>query len=75
MRSSLVLASVRLLHSALQRLDIVLIHFCSLSLKHLLLNPVFSLQAAKLAFEYGGLACTVEVVGSMEEAVDHIHKY
>jgi len=32
-------------------------------------------EAAKLAFEYGGLACTVEVVGSMEEAVDHIHKY
>lgn len=32
-------------------------------------------QAEKLAFEYGGLACTVEVVGSMEEAVEHIHKY
>merc|ERR1719376_1680284 len=32
-------------------------------------------EAAKLAFEYGGLACTVEVVGSMEGAVDHIHKY
>merc|ERR1719471_718188 len=32
-------------------------------------------EAAKLAFEYGGLACTVELVGSMEEAVDHIHKY
>lgn len=32
-------------------------------------------QAAKLALEYGGLACTVEVVSSMEEAVDHIHKY
>ena len=32
-------------------------------------------QAAKLAFEYSGLACTVELVSSLEEAVDHIHKY
>ena len=53
--------------------------FTSLSLKYWLsFNFLFNLlspQAAKLAFEYGGLACTVEVVGSMEEAVDHIHKY
>jgi len=32
-------------------------------------------QAAKLSCEYGSLACTVELVTSMEEAVEHIHKY
>merc|ERR1719348_1414407 len=32
-------------------------------------------RAEKLAKEYGGLACTVEIVASMEEAIDHIHRY
>jgi len=31
--------------------------------------------ASKLRFEYGDLACTVEVVKSLKDAVDHIHKY
>ena len=31
-------------------------------------------RAEKLAKEYGGLACTVEIVPSMEAAVDHIHR-
>jgi delta-1-pyrroline-5-carboxylate synthetase len=31
--------------------------------------------AAKLSLEYGDLACTVELVASLEAAVDHIHKY
>ena len=31
--------------------------------------------AEKLSLEYGDLACTVELVASLEEAVDHIHKY
>ena len=29
----------------------------------------------KLSFEYGALACTIEIVSNMEEAIDHIHKY
>merc|ERR1719334_2131254 len=32
-------------------------------------------KAEKLSLEYGKLACTVEIVSRMEEAVDHIHKY
>jgi len=31
--------------------------------------------AAKLRHEYGDLACTIEVVRSMYDAIDHIHKY
>merc|ERR1719471_2600867 len=32
-------------------------------------------RAEKLAKEYGDLSCTVEIVGDMEEAIDHIHRY
>jgi len=32
-------------------------------------------KAEKLSHEYGGLACTIEIVPSMESAIDHIHKY
>ena len=32
-------------------------------------------RAEKLAKEYGDLSCTVEIVGSMEEAINHIHRY
>merc|ERR1719318_921582 len=32
-------------------------------------------KAEKLSFEYGGLACTIEIVSSMEAAIEHIHKY
>ncbi|KAK7919468.1 hypothetical protein WMY93_010752 [Mugilogobius chulae] len=32
-------------------------------------------EAQSLRTEYGDLACCVEVVDSMQEAVDHIHKY
>jgi len=32
-------------------------------------------KAEKLSIEYGDLACTVEIVSSVEEAVEHIHKY
>jgi len=32
-------------------------------------------KAEKLSIEYGDLACTVEIVSSLEEAVNHIHKY
>jgi len=32
-------------------------------------------RAEKLSHEYGDLACTVEIVADMEEAIDHIHKY
>jgi len=31
--------------------------------------------ATKLRHEYGDLACTIEVVRSMYDAIDHIHKY
>jgi delta-1-pyrroline-5-carboxylate synthetase len=31
--------------------------------------------AEKLSLEYGDLACTVELVAGLEEAVEHIHKY
>ena len=33
------------------------------------------IKAEKLSIEYGDLACTVEIVSSLEEAVNHIHKY
>jgi len=32
-------------------------------------------KAEKLSIEYGDLACTVEIVSSVEDAVEHIHKY
>ena len=32
-------------------------------------------RAEKLAKEYGELACTVEIVANMDEAIDHIHRY
>jgi len=32
-------------------------------------------RAEKLSLEYSGLACTIEIVANLEEAVDHIHKY
>ena len=32
-------------------------------------------QVATLGTEYGGLEVTVEVVGSVDEAVDHINSY
>ncbi len=32
-------------------------------------------RAAKLRHEYGGLACTVEMVSNTEEAIEHIHKF
>ena len=32
-------------------------------------------SATKLRHEYGDLACTIEVVRSMYDAIDHIHKY
>lgn len=36
----------------------------------------FSPSLAKsLKMEYGGLECTVEIVSSLEEAIDHIHEY
>ena len=31
-------------------------------------------RAEKLAKEYGDLSCTVEIVPSMEAAVEHIHR-
>ena len=32
-------------------------------------------MAPSMRFEYGDLACTIEVVKSMYEAIEHIHKY
>jgi len=32
-------------------------------------------KAENLKHEYGDLACTVEIVSSLQEAIDHIHKY
>merc|ERR1719435_544658 len=32
-------------------------------------------RAKKLSHEYGKLACTIEIVSRMEDAVSHIHKY
>merc|ERR1719273_68020 len=40
--------------------------------EHLTFGPP---RAEKLAKEYGDLSCTVEIVPSMEAAVDHIHRY
>jgi len=31
--------------------------------------------AKKLKHEYGGLACTIEVVGDVHEAINHIHRF
>merc|ERR1740116_581995 len=39
---------------------------------HLTFGPP---RAEKLAKEYGDLSCTVEIVPSMERAVEHIHRY
>jgi len=32
-------------------------------------------KAEKLSLEYGDLACTVEIVSCLDEAVEHIHRY
>ena len=32
-------------------------------------------QAERLSHEYGDLACAVEIVTDMEEAIGHIHQY
>jgi len=40
--------------------------------EHLTFGPP---KAEKMSFEYGGLACTIEIVSNMEEAIDHIHKF
>ncbi len=40
--------------------------------QHLTFGPP---PAAKLHHEYSDLACTVELVSSVSDAVDHIHKY
>jgi len=32
-------------------------------------------RAEKLSHEYGSLACTIEIVNNLDDAVDHIHKY
>jgi delta-1-pyrroline-5-carboxylate synthetase len=32
-------------------------------------------QAQKLKHEYGGMACTIEMVRDVDEAINHIHKY
>ena len=32
-------------------------------------------MAKKLKHEYGGLACTIEVVNDVHEAIDHIHRF
>eukprot|EP00092_Neocalanus_flemingeri_P019988 GFUD01021648.1.p1 GENE.GFUD01021648.1~~GFUD01021648.1.p1 ORF type:complete len:841 (+),score=219.23 GFUD01021648.1:228-2750(+) len=40
--------------------------------EHLTFGPP---KAEKMSFEYGALACTIEIVSNMEEAIDHIHKY
>eukprot|EP00090_Calanus_glacialis_P002809 TRINITY_DN1207_c0_g1_i1.p1 TRINITY_DN1207_c0_g1~~TRINITY_DN1207_c0_g1_i1.p1 ORF type:complete len:839 (+),score=297.34 TRINITY_DN1207_c0_g1_i1:293-2809(+) len=40
--------------------------------EHLTFGPP---KAEKMSFEYGGLACTIEIVSDMEEAIEHIHKY
>jgi len=40
--------------------------------EHLTFGPP---KAEKMSFEYGALACTIEIVTDMEEAIDHIHKY
>jgi len=40
--------------------------------EHLTFGPP---KAEKMSHEYGGLACSIEIVSDMEEAIDHIHKY
>jgi len=40
--------------------------------EHLTFGPP---KAEKMNFEYGALACTIEIVTDMQEAIDHIHKY
>eukprot|EP00091_Calanus_sinicus_P001162 TRINITY_DN1111_c0_g1_i2.p1 TRINITY_DN1111_c0_g1~~TRINITY_DN1111_c0_g1_i2.p1 ORF type:complete len:380 (-),score=95.99 TRINITY_DN1111_c0_g1_i2:85-1224(-) len=40
--------------------------------EHLTFGPP---KAEKMSFEYGGLACIVEIVSDMEEAINHIHKF
>jgi len=32
-------------------------------------------KAEKLSLEYGDLACTIEIVSDLDEAIEHIHKY
>merc|ERR1719414_1255927 len=32
-------------------------------------------KAEKLSFEYGDLACTIEIVKDVDEAIEHVHKY
>ncbi|XP_023338909.1 delta-1-pyrroline-5-carboxylate synthase isoform X4 [Eurytemora carolleeae] len=32
-------------------------------------------KASKLSIEYGDLACTIEIVSTLDDAIDHIHKY
>jgi len=40
--------------------------------EHLTFGPP---KAEKMSFEYGGLACTIEIVSDMDEAIEHIHKF
>ena len=40
--------------------------------KKLTFNPPL---AKSLKMEYGSLECTVEIVSSLEEAIEHIHEY
>ncbi len=40
--------------------------------RHLTFGPPL---APSLRYEYGDLACTVEIVSSVYEAIDHVHKF